>query len=186
MSARSVEVHAAMMGALRLAQMDRTGLEFFDRSVRGFWRAFYAAALVLPIYVVTLLAIDKVSGDPSLWLLEAVGYAVGWLAFPCLMLTLADLMDRRQRYLDFMVPYLWAAVPQNILLCSMTLLSVSGVVPADVGALLRLTAFFCVLAHKWYIARVGLEVSSGAAMGVVVVDISLDLLIQLLMELNQA
>ena len=175
-----------MTGALRLAQMDRTGLEYFDRSVHGFWRSFYAAALVLPIYAVTLLAIGKVSSDPGLWMLEAVGYAVGWLAFPCLMLTLADLMDRRQRYFDFMVPYLWAAVPQNFLLCGMTLLSVSGVLPDDVGSLLRLTAFFCVLAYKWYIARVGLEVTGGAAVGVVVVDIALDLLIQLTMELNQA
>lgn len=175
-----------MTGALRLAQMDKTGLEFFDRSVDGFWRAFYAAALVLPIYAATLMVIGRVSSDPSLWLIEAVGYAVGWLAFPCLMLTLADLMDRRRRYFDFMVPYLWAAVPQNALLCGMTLLSVSGLLPEDVGSLLRVAAFFCVLAYKWYIARVGLEVTSGAALGVVVVDVALDLLIQLMMELNQA
>lgn len=175
-----------MTGALRLAQMDQTGLEFFDRSVSGFWRAFYAAALVLPIYAATLLVIGKVASDPSLWLIEAAGYVVGWLAFPCLMLTLADLMDRRQRYFDFMVPYIWAAVPQNALLCGMTLLSATGLLPDDVGSLLRIGAFFCVLAYKWYIARVGLEVTSGAALGVVVVDVALDLLIQLMMELNQA
>jgi len=173
-----------MMGALRLAQMDRSGLEFFDRSENGFWRAFYAAVLVLPIYAATLLVVGRVAGDPSLWLIEAAGYVVGWLAFPCLMLTLADLLDRRRHYFDFMVPYLWAALPQNVLLCGMTLLSASGLLPDEVGGLLRLAAFFCVLAYKWYIARVGLEISSGAAVGIVVVDISLDLLIQLMMEIN--
>jgi hypothetical protein len=175
-----------MMGVLRLAQMDKTGLEFFDRSVSGFWRAFYAAALVLPIYAATLLVVSDVANDPSLWLIVAPGYAVGWLAFPCLMLTLADLMDRRQRYFDFMVPYLWSALPQNALLCAMTLLSVSGLLPKEVSELPLVCAFFCVLAYKWYLARVGLEVSGGAALGVVVVDVALDRLIQLMMELNQA
>ncbi len=175
-----------MIGALKLAQMDKAGLEFFDRSVDGFWRAFYAAVLVLPIYILTLLAIGDAPAEPELWLIEAAGYAALWLAFPCLMLTLADLVDQRRHYFDFMVPYLWAAVPQNFLLSGVTLFSFSGLLPDGVGILLRVAAFFCILVHKWYIARVGLNVSSGAAAGLVVVDVALALVIQMLMEISQA
>ena len=72
-----------MTGALRLAQMDRGGLAFFDRSVAGFWRSFYAAALVLPIYILTLLLIDRMPTDVGAWALEGIAYAVSWLCSRC-------------------------------------------------------------------------------------------------------
>ncbi len=174
-----------MTGAIRLAQMDRAGLEFFDRSQVGFWRSFYAASLVLPIYVLTMLLIGRAPDDASAWMIEALGYTIGWLAYPCLMITLADLLDRRARYFDYMVPYIWASVPQNGLLFLVSLVNASGVLPPDLGKLLSLAAFFSILAYKWYIANVGLEISSRSALGLVVVDVSLDLIIQLMMELTQ-
>ena len=174
-----------MLGALRLAKMDITGLEFFDRSQPGFWRAFYAAALVAPVYLLTILLIGRLPSDAGGWMLEGLTYALGWLAYPCLMLTLADLLDRRARFFDYMVPYIWASVPQNSLLFLVALLNASGAIPSDFGKLLGLAAFFSILAYKWYIARVGLEISAGAALGLVVVDVALDLIIQLMMEMSQ-
>lgn len=174
-----------MSGALRLAQMDRSGLAFFDRSVAGFWRSFYAASLVLPIYILTLLLIGKLPQELAAWALEGAGYVINWLAFPCLMLTLVELMDREKRYFDYMVPYIWASIPQNGLLLLVALINSTGLIPPALGMLLGVAAFFSILAYKWYIAQVGLEISGRAALGLVVVDVSLAVMIQQLMELSQ-
>jgi hypothetical protein len=184
LSARSIEIQAAMTGALRLAQMDRGGLAFFDRSSTGFWRSFYAASLVLPIYILTLLLIGRMPPDAGGWALEGIAYAISWLAFPCLMLTLVELMDREARYFDYMVPYIWASVPQNGLLMLVAVINATGVIPPEIGKLLGLSAFFSILAYKWYIAQIGLDISGRAALGLVVVDVSLDVMIQLMMELS--
>jgi len=174
-----------MTGALRLAQMDRGGLAYFDRSLGGFWRSFQAAWLVAPLYLLTLLLIGRTPAEPTGWLLEGLGYAINWLAYPCLMLTLADLLDRRRQYFNYMVPYIWALAPQNALLLLVSLIDAGGVIPGEFGKLLGLAAFLSILTYKWYIARVGLEVNNATALGLVVVDVALDLAIQLMVEASQ-
>ena len=38
------EVSYGLFGAWRLAHLDRRGMEYFDTSIDGFWRSFWAAA----------------------------------------------------------------------------------------------------------------------------------------------
>ena len=38
----------SIYGAWRLALLDPSGLNWFDVSIEGFWRSFFAAAIVAP------------------------------------------------------------------------------------------------------------------------------------------
>ena len=51
------EVARAIYGAWRLMLFDADGMTFFDLSTGGFWRSFFAAVVVAPLYAV-LVVID--------------------------------------------------------------------------------------------------------------------------------
>src|SRR5271154_5045235 len=102
------EVAAAFQGAIRLARLDAGGLNFFDRTVGGFWRSFFAAALIAPVRIFLLITTREVPDDVgSLRFVgvETISYVIGWLFFPFIMLFVVDLLNRRARYFDYLVPY---------------------------------------------------------------------------------
>ena len=77
------EVLTALYGAYRLARLDVGGLRFFDITDQGFWRSFFAAALVAPLYLVLLLI--RYSNLPApiplfrFIALESIAYVIAWV-----------------------------------------------------------------------------------------------------------
>ena len=49
------ETLRALYGAYRLARLDAGGMAYFDSSIGGFWRSFFAAVLVVPFYALLLV-----------------------------------------------------------------------------------------------------------------------------------
>lgn len=169
----TTEIAAALHGAIRLAQLDATGLRYFDRTVGGFWRSFFAAVLIAPAHIVLLVMTRRVPESAGGWrvvAIEAIAYTIGWLAFPCAMLPVADLLKRRVRYFDYMVAYNWCNVPQIGLLLIVTALSAGEVLPGVLGVFLVRVALVSILIYQWFIARVGLSISATAAVALVLLD----------------
>ncbi len=116
-----VEVRLALTGTLRLARGDRGGLSCFDRSLDGFWRSFRAAVAYYPLYLVLLTMRITVAEweSSSGWRIASqsklIGYVIGWVAFPLVMLTVTQRLGRAHRFFDFMVPYNWCQLPQSAL-----------------------------------------------------------------------
>jgi len=46
------EMMYALYGAYRLARFDAGGMRYFDASIDGFWRSFFAAVLIAPFYLI--------------------------------------------------------------------------------------------------------------------------------------
>lgn len=184
------EVAAALRGAIRLARLDPRGLVYFDTSLGGFWRSFFAAVIVAPAYLLLTVLPRHQSGEAASFhmiAVETISYVIGWLAFPCLMLLVVDLLNRRERYFDFMVPYNWVNIPQAGLLLLVEILDGTGLLPAPVYHLLLLFAFGSILIYQWFVARVGLSISGIAAVGMVllneVVDLSIGVITQSLLKI---
>jgi hypothetical protein len=164
------ELQLAIVGALRLARGDRGALNYFDRTLDGFWRSFRAAALAYPLFVILLTL--RIAGPEwakaggfRIMLVETIGYVISWVLFPLVMLPITRALGREHRFYDFMVPYNWSQVPQSVLF---VLVGLPG------GAGMRLAGFvaaYAVLLYEWFIARVGLEISGVAAGLVVIVDV---------------
>jgi hypothetical protein len=176
------EVRSALVGSLRLARGDRRGLAFFDRSLDGFWRSFLAAFLSYPFYLVLLtmrvsLAQWDAAGGVRIILIETIGYVIAWVAFPLLMLSVTRWIGREHRFFDFMVPYNWCQLPQSVLFVVVGLESETGLLGDPVARAIEVAAAIAVLVYEWYIARVALETSGGAASLVVLVDLVLGVVI---------
>jgi hypothetical protein len=76
-----------------------------------------------------------------------------------------------------MVPYNWAGLVQMLVFLAVAVLRALGVLPEPLGAVAALIALVAILHFQWFIARVGLEVSATAAVGLVLMDLSLGVLI---------
>ena len=48
-------ISAALLGALHLARFDAVGIKYFEPTLAGFWRSFWAAGLVAPFFLLLLL-----------------------------------------------------------------------------------------------------------------------------------
>ncbi len=171
-----------MLGTLRLARGDRSGLVCFDHSVDGFWRSFRAAAISYPLYLVLLLmrvtvAEWETSGAFLIITVETIAYVIAWTAFPLMMLIVTQRIGRAHRFFDFMVPYNWSQVPQSALFVLVGLETESGVLGAQPAQAIEVAAAVAVLVYEWFIARVALDATASAAAFVVFVDLLLGVLI---------
>ena len=176
------EIRLALLGTLRLARGDRSGLSFFDRSLDGFWRSFRAAVIAYPLYL-TLLSMRLTvaewerSGALLIITVETIAYVIAWTAFPLVMLVIAQRIGRPHRFCDFMVPYNWSQVPQSALFVLVGLESESGVLGAQPSQAIEVAAAVAVIVYEWFIARVALDTTALAAVFIVFVDLLLGVLI---------
>lgn len=178
------EVAFGLFGAYRLARFDALGMTFFDTSITGFWRSFFAAALVAPLYL-TMLFSQIVAGDviaalPRFFIVQAIGYVILWVAYPLLMIPVTDFLDRGNKYLGYIVAYNWSAVWQQLLFVPLTVLGRAGVLSPELGILLTIAAFIYVSAYIWFVALAALEIPGLVAFAILAGDLFLSFLIQLL------
>jgi hypothetical protein len=171
------EVASSLYGALRLAAMDRGGMVFFNRTVEGFWRSFFAAVIFAPGYATLFLlhlAADPMAVHPvRIFLVEAIVYVIGWVAFPLAMAYLAPLFERDEQYIGFIVAYNWAAVWQMAAFLAMTTVASGLLGGGAVADVLAVATLFAVLFYQWFIARTALEITPGRAAAVVGLDVAL-------------
>ena len=180
-----VEVRLALAGTWRLARGDRGGLSYFDRSFVGFWRSFRAAIISYPLYLVLLAMRVSVgdwqrSGGLRIVTVETIGYVIGWVAFPLLMLTVTQRLGRAHRFFDFMVPYNWCQLPQSALFVLAGLAVEGGMLGPQPGESIGIVAVFATLVYEWYvwyIARVALDTTAAAAVFIALLDFVLGVMI---------
>lgn len=172
-------VSAALAGAFRLLRFDAGGFGFFDDTIEGFWRSFFAAVVILPGYIllVALRLEDAELANPLFRIaaVEGIGYVIGWVAFPLVMAHLTAAFGAAGRYPGYIVAYNWFAAPQVAVLLSVALLRESGLFPPAMETGLSLGAVAYLMAVQWFIARRALEIHPAAALAVVALDMTISL-----------
>ena len=175
------EAVLSLYGAWRLARLDVGGMAFFDTSLGGFWRSFYAALFVAPLYAALLVlnyAEDTAAALPRYASVEAIAYVINWFAFPLVMVVMSRVLEREERYLGYIVAYNWAAVLQSFFLMPFVMLEVSGALPDGLAGGLVMVVLSAVLLYTWFVTRTALAIGTAVAVGVVVVDLILSLFIE--------
>ncbi len=178
----ALEITRALYGAWRLARLDRTGMTWFEASPEGFWRSFFAFAIVAPGYAVLKLVEHNsdaalAASAPRILVVDAIAYVVQIVAYPLAMLYLCRAFGRWDRYIGFVVALNWSVVLQMALLVPTTILAASQAVSAGLGDTLALTAVMAVLFYQWFITRTALEVPGIIAAGAVLLKIVIELVI---------
>ena len=178
----ATEIAASIYGAWRLARRDPKGLEFFNRTLEGFWRSFFAAVVVAPGYLVivglTFVQRPPDAGLGRVVLVMSITYVIKWVAFPVVMYHLAPTFDRQHRYLDFIVAWNWSQVIVILALLPIGLMNFGEVMPEALIGLLWLFVMILLLAYGWYIATVALQINGWLATGLLALYLFLEILIE--------
>jgi len=180
------ETLKALYGAYRLARLDAGGVAYFDNSIGGFWRSFFAAVIVAPFYALLLqmryetgavdVAVERFA------VVEIIAYTIAWLTFPLAMVSVARGLEKEERYLGYIVAYNWAAVLQNAIYLPIAMLGVAGGVGAGSANAAGLIGLFLILVYSWFVARTALAVGAGTAAAVVFLDLVLGVVINSVAE----
>ena len=176
------EIKRSLHGAWLLARRDRSGMEWFDLSIEGFFRSFFAALLVAPLYAWLVIdRYDTQGGVPAdigaVVVGEALSYVLGWLAFPLAAMPITRFLGLGGRYVPLVVASNWASVLQVSLFVVVML--VSSLLPDSLHSSLLLLATLVALVYEWFVVRTALETSISIAIGLVVIDILLSSIMSL-------
>ncbi|HVM79698.1 MAG TPA: hypothetical protein VMU06_11800 [Stellaceae bacterium] len=189
------EIRRALHGAWRLIFIDPRALLDFDGSPRGALHSFWAAAIVLPLNVVSILipvrAIGEAAEPASNIALDTLGTIVGWLLLLALVYALVRWYGKADRYWLFVCTYNWTQIPQVVaaVLIALLVAGASNLVNvesiastptgpallAGISILLARLLRIAIFAYEWYVAWVSLEAGILVPIIVVLLDFALGL-----------
>lgn len=182
------EIRAALDGSWLLFRNRPEGMAFFDQSIQGFWRSFLVVFLLVPVFLFGGLAekrlfiaynLDQLASFPdrSYWTAQFLGLAVDWITLPVLLALLAVPIGISQRYVPFIVVRNWTSLLVSMPYLVLYLLYLIGIFSGEVTVLLSLVYLPVILWYNYIIARIALQATVSVAIGVVVLDVVLTLLI---------
>lgn len=183
------EIVSSLEGAWRLARLDRSGMTYFNLSVAGFWRSFFAAILVAPGYAVLVAqklaesgaaspeAAPSVAaaGEPAVvWtvVVQTLTYAMSWALFPIAAAIITWLLSLSRFYVALIVAGNWAAVLQ--MGAFIGVLALGYVLPAPLAPFLITLVTGGILFYQWFVVRTALQTGGGVALALVLVDLLLN------------
>lgn len=176
----ALRVRAALAGVKLIAKFDGRAWDLFDLSPAGFRHALLVPLILAPLQIGHRLFLfdPEKSGDFGLNVAgEVLNFVVSWLLFPFAMLYVVPLLGRAPRYFALLVPYFWMQLPINLVISGLQLLVDGGLLSADVMGPLQLVMLAIYAVYGTFVAGVGLAVTTGAAFGLVVLDVVLELLL---------
>jgi hypothetical protein len=180
------QLAAALYGVWLLLKLDPRCLGFFDKTPGGFARSFLPALILAPLHFIdAALAFSK--ADTSLafapyMVVQFIAYVLSWVTFPFVMIYVSRLLNREARFLTYMVPYNWLQLLVGGALLPVTLLMDLNILPVEAAGFLQLLALLAFFTFGAFIARIGLYVTLSTAVGVVVLDFMLSLLLNQIVQ----
>lgn len=171
------EIERSLYGAWRIVLRDPDGLNYFNMTADGFWRSFFAAAIVAPLFLISGLLSLNLAGD-ELGTADPVGsvftlafnFVLAWVGYVVLMFPITRLLNLEPRYAAYIIVWNWATVLQITLLLAAALLRVSGLFSDGVGEAALLAAVLTSLYIAYLVARAGLGCDIPVAIGVVIFE----------------
>ncbi|WP_297591382.1 hypothetical protein [Roseibium sp.] len=182
------EIRAALDGSWLLLRNRPEGMAFFDQSIQGFWRSFGVVVLLLPVFLVSGLAEKQFyfsenlyhpEGFPegAFWTAQLFGLGIDWVALPIILALLAAPIGISQRYVPFIVVRNWTSLLASVPYLVTYLLFLLGIIPPGIAVLLSFSCLVAVLWYRYLVARIALQATISLAIGIVVLDILLTLVI---------
>jgi hypothetical protein len=179
------EIIQSLIGAWRLFLDRSDAMRYFDVSVDGFWRSFYAIVLILPAYVFIALAerlrilTDSLPDDDfdggAFLVNKGLSLVLDWVTLPILLALLAGVLGIGRTYAAFIVARNWGAVLAIAPFGVIALLFLLGILGSDFANVASLVILVVVIRFNYLIARRALGVDVGFAVGLVVADFAVSL-----------
>ena len=169
------EVANGLMGALMLAKFDRGGANWFDDTVDGFWKSFFAAVLLAPFSALLLWIVHYAHLPPGVDLgpvlaIEFVGYVGAWLVWPVAAWEITGWAGAQARCRKYIIACNWSEVWLMVLQLPVAVIVASGVAGEGLMGLIYMVMLMMIIGYRFIIARDVLEVPGSVAAGIAFAD----------------
>jgi hypothetical protein len=176
------EASRSVSGAWGLLRRDPAAPTAFNATPDGFWRSFFAAVLLLPLYLAYLALIGPPPGAENApagtrWLVQFFVYIIDWAAWPLIALYMTRLMDCSDRVVGYIVAYNWSQILTSPFLIGLDVLGRIAL-PQEIGLILELAGLAGVLFYAYLVARHMLGVVVGKAIVLVLTALLLGLVLR--------
>ena len=160
----------------------------FDVSIAGFWRSFGVIVLLCVPYAITVVAEQRIIAEQAIILpaafhesayalAKSVGFVLDWICYPLVLALLARPLAISHHYVGYVVARNWTSAIAILPYMVPALLYNFGLISAGLTMLLTLVAVGIVLRYRYVVARTALGVTAGLAIGLVVLDTVLSIVI---------
>ncbi|MFP6741289.1 MAG: hypothetical protein VCD33_06640 [Alphaproteobacteria bacterium] len=178
------EILAALYGVWRLMRLDQGGMNWFNLTIEGFWRSFFAAVPVAPFFA-SLIYLD-LSAQPETinvgWAatVSMVVYGLSWALVPVVAIGVTKMLDLSPGYVPLVVAYNWVSLPQILLQTLVSLIGTTGLVPEGLSGFLMIVAVVYILVLEWFVVRTALQTTTATAIGIVLLFETLGVFLNLM------
>lgn len=147
----------------------------FDGSPTETIRSFWAGAICWPMFF-ALGLITGVNEGLGEWLIEAIGFVVGWVGFALASQMMAKLAGREAAWSRFIAAWNWSNIPQY---AALVLLSAPGMLlPVGFAQVLALVAVGYAMWLEWFVTKQALGIPGASAVMFVLLDVAIGLFVQ--------
>jgi len=170
-------------GAARLIRLDISGAHMMVKGLRGFWASLYwSAGLVAPLYLLLMaLRFNSEQHEPLRYTVVHVElYIISWLIFPIFMERISGLLRRRDKYLDFIIPYVWLGCLYNTFYMLVGLAQASNMISWEAASSIAVGLMFAGLVWIGHLAKKTLDIPYSAAIGIVIIDLFLSIMMSII------
>lgn len=177
------EIVYRVFGAWLLARLDTSGAQCFDESPAAALRSFFAAVLVAPAFLVTVLLMRDDApdvGPVAVAIVSLLSYSLLWTAYPLIAYRVCQAIDREQAFFRYLSALNWASVIADHFQLAVVIFLVGGLIPTVLAPLVQLAMWACLLAYAWFVARSCLKITGMAAAGFVVLQSVVVIFIQII------
>jgi hypothetical protein len=176
-----IDLVRAVKGLNRLFRFDASYAGYFDKSIQGTWRSFFAMMLVAPIVALGMPEdLNQIYPNTSEFEYLAVQYllyVINWFASPIAMLELGRWLKRGEEMPAYITVYNWFQLI-NLPFSLAILISVAAG-GAALGGLLFLVSLAVYFIYLFYISRSFLRLENHTAALFVITDLTIFLILQL-------
>jgi hypothetical protein len=173
-------VTLGLYAALRLARGRADGVVLVPGDSETIVRSFWSIALCLPSVICRLLMSWAATGVPAdavhLAVREAVVFVLGWLVFVEVTHRLAPVIGRAERWGRFIAVWNWCNVIEGVLVIVGGIPGTLGA-PAIIDQACELIAIGWALWLEWYATRLAFGVAPLSAVGLVLLDQSIGIML---------
>lgn len=172
------EIFGSLYGTWRLAHLDPQGMQWFNLSAEGFYNSFYAALMVLPVYLGALALEAFVSGQPGpSWAVKLAFYPLYWLTLPVVLAFALRALGLGRGYVAAVVASNWGGVLVNTAFLGLAVLATAGLL-GGLSLPIYLLGYGAGLIYAWFILRTALDTTSGIAAALTAACELINLLLQ--------
>jgi len=181
-------VAVPLQGLMRLLRGDRSGLDAMGSGSDAGWIASFLipAILIAPAYAwMTARRLADLDAAPDFDMafpVEAIGYVVGWTAFPVLSHAICERLGKGRSWYGYIAAYNWANVLQIAFYLPAALLGTIESVPSPLLFLVNIAAVTAAIAIHFRVVRVSLGIAAAQALMLVATDLAVGQLIARLVD----